>query len=253
MLFRKQAKALVDLKASGDFTEITANDDCTVTAVTCPITIEHEGHEFEMGRYSITIDNRCEVNIKALDPHPNASYPHPHIAQDGYPCLGSIMGDIPKLLGSMRIAEALVLLHEFLCSYSSEGGPYEKIGAFDPTGRFVDENENPCENCDESCAPYCIGGCGNNEGSYCSSDCSEYRSSYCYRRCDYRQYCDLSPCDDCDDSNTEHCYLECEYNSTWQKREPCENDCEFENCNEECPYYSKLQSLTRKETINANA
>ena len=54
MLFRKQAKALVDLKASGDFTEITANDDGTVTAVTCPITIEYEGHEFEMGRYSIT-------------------------------------------------------------------------------------------------------------------------------------------------------------------------------------------------------
>ena len=253
MLFRKQAKALVDLKASGDFTEITTNDDGTVTAVTCPITIEHDGHEFEMGRYSITVDNSCEVNIKALDPHPNASYPHPHIAQDGFPCLGSIMGDIPKLLGSMRIAEALQLLHEFLCSYSSEGGPYEKIGAFDPTGRFVDENENPCENCDESCAPYCIGGCGNNEGSYGCSDCSEYRTSYCYQRCDYRQYCDLSPCDDCEDSNTEHCYLECEYNSAWQKREPCENDCEFENCNEECPYYSKLQSLTKKEPINANA
>ena len=208
----------MDLQASGDFTEITANDDGTIVATTDPITIEYAGYEFSMGKYTITIDNSCDVTIRAIDDHPNAKYPHPHIAQDGYPCLGNIAGDIPKLLGSMRIAEALQLLHEFLCSYSPDGGPFEKIAAFDPTGEFVDEDDNPCENCDESCSPYCIGGCGNNESRYSSSDCCERRSHFCYNECEYNQYCDLSPCDDCDDVNTEHCYLECEYNSTWQKR-----------------------------------
>ncbi|MDO8303993.1 MAG: hypothetical protein Q7T18_12215 [Sedimentisphaerales bacterium] len=251
MLFKKQAKALVDLQASGDFTAINANDDGTIVAATAPITIEHDGYEFEMGRYSITIDNSSEVNIKALDPHPKAQYPHPHIAQDGYPCLGSISGDIPKLLGSMHIAEAFALLYEFLRSYSPEGGPYEKISAFDTTGRFVDHDSNSCEDCDESCTPFCIGGCGNNEGIYGCSDCCEYRSSYCYRNCDYRQYCGLSPCDDCEDERTAHCYLECQDNSRWQKHNPCENDCEYETCNQECPYYAKWQSLKENNHVTA--
>ena len=256
ILFRKQAKALVDLQASGDFTSIVGNDDGTIVATTSPITIEYEGWDFPLGRYTITVDNSSQVNITALDTHPHAKYPHPHVAQDGYPCLGNIAADLPKLLGSMRIAEALQLMYEFLCSYSLEGTPFEKIRMFDPTGHFVDENddESPCENCEEHCLPYCIGGCGTNDGMYRSSDCSEYRSSFCYDECEYSQYCDLSPCDDCEDADTEHCYLECGYNDTWQEHEPCQTEnCQFEECNKECPYYSKLQSLTQKETVNANA
>jgi hypothetical protein len=250
VLFKKQAKMLVDLATTGDFTSIKINDDDdSIRATTGPIAITYQDHDFDMGRYEIIVDNTCDVRIKALDEHPNAEYPHPHVAQDGYPCLGNISAEIPALLGSMHIAEALQILHEFLCSYSPDTTPYESIAHFDPNGTFRDENDNPCENCDESCSPYCVARCSNNDSRYSSSDCSEYRSTFCYAQCDNQQFCDLSPCDNCDDNRTQHCFLECDYNEDWQKHDPCESVCEFDPCSSECPYHQKLQSI--KENQNA--
>ena len=242
-LFKKQAKMLVDLAATGDFTCIRIGEDDSIIATTGPITINYQYHDFPMGRYNIIIDSHCHVRMEALDDHPNAEYPHPHVANDGYPCLGNISADVPALLGSMRIAEALQLLYEFLCSYSPDTSPYEVIANFDPHGTFRDENDDPCENCDESSSPYCIGSCSSNTGNYGCSDCSEYRTRYCYRDCEYNESCDLSPCDNCGDKSTESCYLECEYNSDWDRRDPCEDVCEFQDCSAECVYYQKKQEL----------
>ena len=67
----------------------------------------------------------------------------------------------------------------------------------------------------------------------------------------YAEYCDLSPCDNCEDGETEFCFLRCDYNKQWEEKRPCENNCEYEECGCECPYYEKLQII--KEQQNANA
>jgi len=246
MLFRRQAKLLVDLQKTGLYTSITPEDSGFIKAVTGPVSIDYQGYEFALGCYALTIDNACEVRIEALDEHPDASFPHPHVAEDGYPCLGNISATLPSLLASMHIAEALQLIYEFLSSYSPDTGPYERISRFDPTGRFVDEDDNPCEDCPESCSPFCVGSCGSNEGQYETSDCSEYRTHYCYTECDHQQICQLSPCDDCDDEGTDECYLNCQYNRFWELKDPCDSNCQFQECTPECPYHEKHQSVKEK-------
>ncbi len=250
-LFRRQAQALIELQASGQYSSIETDDDGLISATTAPITIEYNNWQFPLGRYEINIDPQGHISIEALDEHPNADYPHPHVGTDGHPCLGNIAGDIPKMLGSMRIAEALQVLHEFLCEYNPDS-PHERISRFDPTGDYYDEDDNPCENCDESCSPYCIHECRENDGQYSCSDCCDYRSDYCYQDCDYNQnFEQFSPCDDCSDEGTERCYLDCQYNDQWQLKCPCEN-CEFDECSSECPYFKKLQEL-KEAGKNANA
>lgn len=242
-LFRKQAHALIELQASGQYSNIEPGDDGSISATTTSITIEYNNWQFPMGKYDIDVDIKGNIRIEALDEHPNADYPHPHVGTDGRPCLGNIAGDIPKMLGSMRIAEALQVLHEFLCEYNSDS-PYEKIGHFDPTGQYYDEDDNPCESCDESCTPYCIHECRENQGQYECQDCCDYRMDYCYQDCDYNQnFEQFSPCDDCSDEGTEHCYLDCQYNEEWQLHKPCDENCEFEECGSECPFFKKLLSL----------
>ena len=182
----------------------------------------------------------------------DADNPHPHVGTDGRPCLGNIAADIPKMLGSMRIAEALQVLYEFLGEYNPDS-PYERISRFDPTGQYYDEeDENPCENCDESCSPYCIFECGENQGQYECPDCCDYRTDYCYSECSHNQDFErFSPCDDCGDKDTEHCYLNCQYNTQWLLRCPCDS-CEHQECGPGCSYFKKLENL-KEVAKNANA
>ena len=250
-LFRKQAHALIELQASGQYSSIEANDDGSISATTTPITIEYDGWQFPLGRYNISINPKGDITIEALELPTDTENPHPHVSTDGVPCLGNIAADIPKMLGSMRIAEALQVLYEFLCEYNPDS-PYEKISRFDPTGQYYDEDDNPCENCDESCSPHCIFECGENNDQYSCRDCYEHRTDYCYSECSYNEDFErCSPCDDCGDESTEHCYLNCQYNTQWQMRCPCDN-CEFQECGPECPYFKKLQNL-KEQAKNANA
>ena len=149
-LYRTQAQALIELQVSEQYTNIEVNGDITFVATTLPITIKYDGCKFPLGRYKIYLDLAGDIRIEALDPHPDAAdYPHPHVDSDGTPCLGNIRSDIPKMLGTMRIAEALQTLHAFLSTYNPDN-PFEKISHFDPEEEYSDEDENPCENCDES-------------------------------------------------------------------------------------------------------
>ena len=209
-LFRTQAQALIELQASGEYSNIKANNDGSLTATTAPIIIEYDGWKFPLGRYKINLDLAGDIKIEALDPHPDADYPHPHISSDGVPCLGNIRGDIPRMLGTMRISEALQSLHAFLSAYNPDN-PYEKISRFDPAGEYCDD-ENPCDDCDERCSPYCIFECSNNNGQYECEDCNDRQTDFCYIECSYNEnFSRFSPCEDnCENKGNEHCYLECE-------------------------------------------
>ena len=241
-------------------------------ATTGPITIEYDGWEFPLGRYEVTVEPTGSLNIKNLTEHPRAEHPHPHVGADGAPCLGNVHADIAKLIGRMRIAEALQVLHRFLCSYNREGA-YESIAHLDPTGQYVDGEADPCQDCDERCSPYCINRCEHNDAYYRCGDCYDYRSEFCYQECEYNEGYELvHPCEGCpstgsghpepvvrqahhpeqcrrvegcDQTSTEHCFLECPYNEDWQLHNPCDN-CQRSECTPRCPYYEKKQAGTSR-------
>ncbi|MBM4030157.1 MAG: hypothetical protein FJ291_00035 [Planctomycetes bacterium] len=238
---RKQAGELHALIASGQYEEITPEADGRLTALTSPIFIVHDDWEFALGRYDIAIDAAGKVVIRSADDTDADGYPHPHVDSSGRPCLGNIAPDLARAIGRMRIAEALSLLREFLNSYNPDN-PYIKIGRFDPD-YSGEEDENPCEDCEERCTPYCIMSCPHSDmADYTCSDCCDYRTDYCYGECEAnRTFNYVHPCDDCD-HDRDYCFLECAWNQEWQLSNPCQA-CEEAECGEECNYFAKAQEL----------
>lgn len=194
------------------------------------------------GRYRVEVASDGQVLITNLDSHPRASHPHPHVGTDFRPCLGTAAADLAQLIGRTRFAEALQLIHNFLCSYNPEN-PFEKISRFDPTGMYEDPNENPCEDCDDRCSPYCVNSCSENDGYFSCSDCCYFRTEYCFTDCEYNEGFDLiHPCDDCSKVATPYCHLHCPFNSEWDLQNPCDG-CDMESCQEDCPYRTKKEEV----------
>jgi len=271
-----EVRRICELLESGVYEEIQCEEDGSLRARTGPITLSHDGRLFPLGGYEITIGQNGSVRISNLGKHPRAEHPHPHVGTDGRPCLGNIASDVAKMIGRCRIGDVLNLLHAFLLGYNP-GNAYERIGRFDPSGEYQDEDENPCDNCDDSSTPFCIAECTTNDGFYGARDCCDYRTDYCYAECQYNgEGClALSPCDECEHEGTAHCYLECSWNEEWQKFSPCEG-CEVEasrydsvdgaptrredshrdeTCPEDCPYLERRRSLenARSRTQAGNA
>ena len=239
-LARRQAEALMRLHEEGTYEDFTISPSGAFYANTGEIVIDYDGYTFPLGRYRIEIDPRGVLFIKNLDEHPNAEFPHPHVSNDYKPCLGNMTSALPKLIGRMQFAEALQIIHTFLSSYNPTS-PYEKIGSFDPTGSYIDD-DNPCEHCSNCCDIYCIMECGCNQGFYGCTDCIDYRTDFCFGECRYNHdYEMVNPCDDCSRPDAE-CYLDCQWNQEWELHNPCD-DCEKPNC-EGCDY------LARKEALN---
>jgi hypothetical protein len=248
-LIAQQTRALQELKEAGQYESIRCQPDGSVMARTGKIIIDYDSYTFPLGRYQVEIDRRGALKIRNLDDHPNTDYPHPHVATDYHPCLGNIAGDLAKLIGKLRVAEALQVIHQFLCSYNP-ANPYEKIGRFDPSGEYHDEDDDPCQDCDEKCSPYCIFECGSNDGQYNCRDCCNYRTDECYRECSHNEgYEYVHPCEGCSDEGSENCYLECPYNDTWQLRKPCTN-CD-QDCDESCQYKKMKEELDHAQSQSA--
>ena len=211
-----QTRGLGNLLEQGLYESIEVASDGALSAVTEPIEIEYDGDSFPMGRYSVKIALDGQLKIKSVRGHDRTQYPHPHVSTAGSPCWGNIGADIAKLLGALRFADVLQVTHRFLCAYNS-GNPYEKIGHFDPTGEYQDEDEDddPCQDCDDRSTPYCIRECAHGGSDSCP-DCVDYRTDFCYESC--------------------------RYNEEWQLVEPCD-DCPFSACDEKCPYFTKKEEL----------
>jgi hypothetical protein len=190
----------------------------------------------------VEISREGDLRIRNLDPHPDAQHPHPHVGTDHRACLGNISGDLAKMIGKMRIAEALQVIHQFLCSYNSEN-PYERISHFDPNQEYQDEDDDPCHDCDEKFTSYCIFECGSNDAQFGCSDCNDYRTDYCFSECPHNQdYESVHPCARCTDEATRHCYLECDYNQKWELRNPC-TSCDHEGCQDDCDYKERKEEF----------
>jgi len=237
----KQAGELCSLVASGQYEEITPKPDGSIHARTSSVTIFHDDWEFSLGCYDIKVDPAGKVTIHSADGNEADGYPHPHVDSSGRPCLGNIAPDLARAIGRMRIAEALSLIREFLNSYNPDN-PYIKISRFDPDCPG-EEDDDPCEDCEERCTPYCIMDCEHNEmGSYSCSDCCDYRTDFCYGECERNRGFDyVHPCHDCEEGK-DYCFLECRWNHDWALSNPCE-ECENDSCDDECEYSEKREEL----------
>lgn len=217
-LAQDQARAIRELIASGEYQSVDFLAGGTVHAVTGPVVIDHDGIEVPMGAYEIAIGEEGKIRIERQEPWPDTPYPHPHVATNFDPCLGDSRASIAKLVGSLRVAEALQVLRSFLESYNPRGA-YEKLSVFAPD--LIDEDDeegsDPCGDCDERHTSYCILDCGENSGQFTCSDCGEFRS--------------------------EDCYTSCRQNRDWSVASPCD-DCEHKECvGEKCPYYAHRKEL----------
>ena len=92
-----------------------------------PITLEDDGSEYEMGRFTLQISNES-VRIYSDSGH---RYPHPHVSSDGIPCWGNLGPSIARLLGERQYAGLIVAVVEFLHSYN-ERDAYRRIEHWDP-------------------------------------------------------------------------------------------------------------------------
>lgn len=103
--------------------------------VTLPrMTLEHDGCEYEMGGYTLTID-ADKVRIHSDAGH---HYPHPHVSSDGVPCWGNLGSVIAKALGEREYVGLVAAIVEFLKSYN-ERDAYRNIQYWDPDHESDDD------------------------------------------------------------------------------------------------------------------
>jgi hypothetical protein len=92
-----------------------------------PITLSHDGCDFQMGAYTLQI---AADNIRIWSDSGNR-YPHPHVSSDGLPCWGNLGPHVAKLLGERSYAGLLATVVHFLHSYN-ERDAYRRIETWDP-------------------------------------------------------------------------------------------------------------------------
>ena len=92
-----------------------------------PLTLEYDGVDYEMGRYTLTVGNDtvriyCDRGLR---------YPHPHVSSDGVPCWGNLGPSMARLLGERQYAGLVAAIVTFLHSYN-ERDAYRSIEHWDP-------------------------------------------------------------------------------------------------------------------------
>lgn len=88
--------------------EVQGNGLCLYTE---PITVEHQGRRFLLGRFRIEIHHDGRVLLLNLT-HRTQGYDHPHI-EAGRPCLGNVQEGLRRLLAQRELvaAASLILLY----------------------------------------------------------------------------------------------------------------------------------------------
>jgi len=100
--------------------KITVSEDTVVVPVG-QIDIEFEGVVYEIGEFEIKIDLiDCDVLCVNKSRKVNGNY-HPHVDGSGDSCLGDASYGIGVLLGELELETVVLMMIEFLKSYSPEG------------------------------------------------------------------------------------------------------------------------------------
>ena len=98
-----------------------------LSVVLCPITLEYDGMDYEMGSFTLQITTE---SVRIWSDSGN-NYPHPHVSSDGVPCWGNLGPSIARLLGEREYVGLVATVIEFLHSYN-EHDAYRRIENWDP-------------------------------------------------------------------------------------------------------------------------
>jgi hypothetical protein len=134
-----QASAGADLEARGrEYDEVVQMrgvraievEGARITILTEPIVLEHEGHRFLIGDFSLEVDLNGTITIRNLsNTITKGGWEHPHV-QGGMPCLGNVRDGLMKLLGEGALVPLTSILIQFLESYDPETA-YSKIESWE--------------------------------------------------------------------------------------------------------------------------
>jgi len=119
------------------------------------------------------------VSVTALDANCSSGYPHPHVSEGGYVCLGEGLHTIRKAVEEGRVLDYFIILKQILNSYDAEGA-YKRLEHW---GEEEDEDRDACADC----------GYDTTEATYCEP-CDQYFCCDCYTRC---ESCDDAVCESC--------------------------------------------------------
>jgi hypothetical protein len=159
-------RAIQRVRLDGDRLVVTTN----------PITIQHDGYDYEMGRFEIRIDIPARLlKVHGIDQEVN-SYSHPHIHVDGTCCLGNYGPLVADCLARQDHLGLVVGLIEFLRAYNPSS-PYQDLRRWNPDWRdeeryescYEDSAPSDCVDCSDDACPY-------HDGRY--DRCWEYQDSY---------------------------------------------------------------------------
>lgn len=104
--------------------KITVSESIVVVPVG-QIDIEFEGVVYDIGEFEVKIDlEDCSVLCVNKTRKINRCY-HPHVEDDGNCCLGDASYGIGVLLGDLELETVVLMMIEFLKSYSPEGAYHD--------------------------------------------------------------------------------------------------------------------------------
>jgi len=231
----KQARMISRLLSEGVYEAITLTPEGAVLARTSPIRCSGPGRSDEkgpivsgfLGRFDISIFRDGSLHIWSAD-YPKTDSCHPHIDSGGRPCLGN-MASVMKMIGAMRIAEALSVLHAYLESYTANDS-YTSLSSI-----LNSVYACPGSSCPNYQTPYCIMTCNvpSRRRTIGCDHCTLRGSDWCFAACPYngREFPGRStgylPCPRvCKFSGVpgEYCFTDCEYNT----------DCRFVHPSDVC-------------------
>lgn len=151
-------------------------EDHTITGVTHPVDIEHDGCSYHFDAYEVEADLR-QGKVRITGGTESNGYIHPHVTDGDNICWGNIGGLVSRLIGELDLFGLFQLVHQFLTTYN-ESDPFQKIEKWDPG--WVDDDEEP--------EPYC-------------SWCDDYGHEI--EDCDQCWWCEY--CQQYDDHDEENC------------------------------------------------
>ena len=200
-----------------------------------------DGETSELGdiRLSLSLaDDRELIRFERVrDNEDRDGYFHPHIAQNGAPCLGNIGEDVAKLLEQREWGTLLLLLDEFLRSYNDQNPYVQWFGEDSEEDAYEECYENGeynCIECHDSGCPYwdgrfrrCHESSTNNDCVWCANcDCQYFEDELNECRANHKPAqcldCKVEHCvyhfddeEECYDNNADEC-AEC------ARREECD-------------------------------
>ena len=166
-------------------------DNCTkINIETDNVYVKSMGYTFYMGRYLATVHlNDTRVSFTNLEPeHRRRSYwsgndMHPHISNNGTPCLGNIAESIMVAIKNVDIKSMCVII----LSYLSSVNPGDAAGKFltnwdvvDETGKIIDfpEELKDCHSCGSRVTEL------TKDNFHICHDCGK---NYCHNHCESKQ------------------------------------------------------------------